>query len=78
MRVGLKVTFQATFRDLCNDAQLFEVKNVEKLVGVILFPALRLGCSDAERDDIKRKLIDGNPFESDTLVKKLTNEYSSR
>lgn len=68
MRVGLKVSFQAAFRKLSNEAQLLEVASIEKLVEDTLFPALRLGCSDTERDDIKMKLVDGSTFENDAVV----------
>lgn len=68
MRVGLKAKSQAAFRELCNEAQLLEVGNIEKLVDVILFPALRLGCCDAERDNIKKKLVSGSSFENDNVV----------
>ena len=78
MRVGLKVTFQVAFRELCNEAQLLEVVNIEKLVDAILLSTLRLGCCERERDSIKKRLVSGSSFENDTVVMNRATAYNPR
>ena len=57
MRISLAESFNTTFNLLCDAEDLLDVENVDLLVDKVFYSSLRLGCSEAEREDIRATIV---------------------